>query len=247
MASMMMNSIYKVEIETAVRQLCKGQDYVEKGHGVDSDSGEEFDWALLNDGHGSHSCIRFIRDIPIEKKAELIGTGNPVEALAEYIDTSGCVRKDESSGATVVIVKFYSDRAVCLSSGDSQVAVFKNGELEYLSKEHNCHNPEEVDRVKAMGFSISTQPNTNSKMVAKNQLAVADSVYAVFPGEEDDGSGTRVRPEVACRTPLSEQPFRPVVQMMSARARRSAGAIPRPPATSAVARKSSAARSPSPG
>jgi len=187
MEELMIDHGCTVKIDMATRQLCKGQDYVEHGHGFDTETGEKFDWALLNDGHGSHSCIQFIRDIPKEKKAELIGTTCPVEAFAEYIDQSGCVGKDESSGATVVIVKFYSHCAVCFSSGDSRVAVFKDGVLEYLSKEHNCYNPEEVDRLKAKGFSISTTPDTNSKMVAKNQLAVADSVYAVFPGKEAGG------------------------------------------------------------
>jgi len=178
---------YAVKIETATRQLCKGQDYVEHGHGVDVESGEEFDWVILNDGHGSNSCIRFIRDIPIEKKAKLMGTADPVEAFVLHIDSSGCVEQYESSGATVVIVKFYSKYAICFSSGDSQVAVFKDRKLEYLSKEHNCHNAEEVTRMTNMGFKVSTDRNTNSKMVSKNQLVVTDSVHMAFPGKNDDG------------------------------------------------------------
>lgn len=176
---------HTVTITSTVQQLCKKQDFTGQGEGIDSETGETFKWAILNDGHGSDACINIIRSIPNAKLAQLIGSPFPVQALAQYIDDSHKIFKWESSGATVVIVKVYQNRAVCLSSGDSQVTAFKDGVMIYQSTEHNGFNPEEVKRVEEMGFRIIK--SSNIRIVAPTMIEPCSSFYMVFPGEDNYG------------------------------------------------------------
>jgi len=189
MAAMIEQYRHFVEISSTVNNICKAQDFTEQGSGVDFQTGEEFQWALLNDGHGTHSCIDFIREIPLAKKAEFIGSLSPVDAFTTYIDQSGCVLMNESSGATMIIVKIYHDRAVCISIGDSTVTVFKDGALVYKNPGHNCANPAEVGRVNGLGFKIV--PASNIRILAPNMIEPCSALYMLFPGESSS-SGRRL-------------------------------------------------------
>ena len=171
-------SMFPIHIATATAQLCKGQDYVCSGHGKSSETDEAFEWVMLNDGHGTNSCINFVRAIPEEKKSELIGSPDPIQRLAGYIDESGCVRTYESSGATAVIIKLYKDRAECINCGDSRCIIFKDGELIHVSKEHNSYNEEERTRMLKRG--ITFQSSTNIKVVSDTMIASVPSEYAIF-------------------------------------------------------------------
>ena len=53
-------STHTVKIETAVKQLYKGQDYVEMIETVDRSTFEPFKAAILSDGHGSHTVPQMI-------------------------------------------------------------------------------------------------------------------------------------------------------------------------------------------
>jgi len=183
MAALMMASeiqdSHTVSIETAIEQLSKGQDYVCKGTGIDRQTGEPFEWAMLNDGHGTNTCINFIRSIRMEKKSELIGAAEPIQEIAKYIDNSRVIFPSDSTGATVVIVRYYKDRIECFNSGDSQFMVFKNNELFHISKEHNSSNLEERKRVIAKGCLFV--PSTSIKMLSETEIASAATEYMVFP------------------------------------------------------------------
>lgn len=163
----------------AVEQMTlKGQDYICQGSGEDPTTGEKFQWIMLNDGHGENVCINFIRAIPQEKKNELISSRHPIEELAAYIDKNAFILPRESSGATCVIVKCYSTRVECISAGDSQFLVFKNDELIYVSKEHNCKNEAEHQRLTEKGCSFI--PSQNIKLLSETTLTAAESGYARF-------------------------------------------------------------------
>jgi serine/threonine protein phosphatase PrpC len=170
--------MFPIHISTATAQLCKGQDYVCSGHGTSSETGETFEWVMLNDGHGTNSCINFIRSIPQEKKSELIGSPDPIQRLAAYIDDSGCVQTYELSGATAVIIKLYKDRAECINCGDSQFIIFKDEELIHVSKEHNSYNEEE--RARMLNLGITFHSSTNIKVVSETTIASVPSEYAIF-------------------------------------------------------------------
>ena len=164
----------------AVEQMTfKGQDYVCQGTGADPITGEKFQWTMLNDGHGDDTCINFIRSIHQERKDELISVAHPIEMLAEYIDQTAGIQKYQSSGATCVIVKFYKNRVECISAGDSQFLVFKNGELIYVSKEHNCKNEAECQRLTEKGCKFV--PSKNIKLLSETTLTMVESGYVQFP------------------------------------------------------------------
>jgi serine/threonine protein phosphatase PrpC len=170
---------HDVSMSHAVEQMTvKGQDYVCQGTGADSITGENFQWIMLNDGHGENVCINFIRTMSQEKKNELISNRQPIEALAAYIDKNAFILPRESSGATCVIVKCYLTRVECISAGDSQFLVFKNGELIYTSKEHNCKNEAERQRLTEMGYGFV--PSSNIKLLSENTLTMAESGYIRF-------------------------------------------------------------------
>lgn len=170
---------HDVSMSHAVEQMTvKGQDYVCQGTGINTITGENFQWTMLNDGHGSDTCIKFIRSIRQEKKDELISSPEPIEALAAYIDKNAFILPRESSGATCVIVKCYPTRVECISAGDSQFLVFKNGELIYTSKEHNCKNEAECQRLTKKGYGFI--PSKNIKLLSENTLTMAESGYVSF-------------------------------------------------------------------
>jgi serine/threonine protein phosphatase PrpC len=184
MANFISTGNHSLAMSFALRQFRSGQDYISNGTGNDVESGESFQWVMLNDGHGTDSCINFIRNIPTDKKSELIGQPEPVTAIAKFIDDSKCVsidetrNIDESSGATLVILKCYNDRAVLITSGDSQGMVFKNGELVHITKEHNGLNDSEVKRLSDLGVRFA--PSKNIKVVSETVLTEVPALYAVF-------------------------------------------------------------------
>lgn len=165
-------------ITSAIEQMCKGQDYICNGDGKDAISGQPFQWVMLNDGHGSDSCINFIRSIPDLKKSELIGHPDPIASLVQYIEDSGCVGQNESSGATAVIMKKYSDRVECINCGDSQFVVFKDDDLIHISKEHNYKNKSERARLfeKGIGFV----PSKTVKFLGDGKLMGDYSEYVAL-------------------------------------------------------------------
>lgn len=171
---------HDVTMSHAVEQMTeKGQDYVCQGTGTDPITGEKFKWIMLNDGHGSDACINFIRSIPQEKKDELISTTDTIRVLADYIDHNAGIPKYESSGATCIIAKCFPTKVDCISAGDSQFIVFKNGELIYVSKEHNCQNEAERIRLTEKGYNFI--PASNIKLLTETTLTSVESGYACFP------------------------------------------------------------------
>jgi len=171
---------HDISMSHAVEQMTvKGQDYVCQGTGSNPITGEKFQWIMLNDGHGANTCINYIRSIPQEKKDELISSPEPIEALATNIDRMAFISRYESSGATCVIVKCFPTRVECISAGDSQFLVFKNGELIYTSKEHNCQNEAERQRLTEKGNSFI--PSQNIKLLSEKTMTMMESGYAYFP------------------------------------------------------------------
>ena len=178
MSNFISEQSHSILITSAIEQMCKGQDYICNGDGKDAITGDPFQWVMLNDGHGSNSCINFIRSIPDLKKSELIGHPDPIASLVHCIEESGCVGQYESSGATAVIMKKYSDRVECINCGDSQFIVFKNNELIHISKEHNFKNQSERARLfeKGIGF----EPSKTVKFLGNGKLMGDYTEYAIL-------------------------------------------------------------------
>jgi serine/threonine protein phosphatase PrpC len=110
-----------------------------------------------------------------------MGFLDPIRAFAKHIDDSRKINLWDSTGATVLITKCYADRIECWSSGDSQFMIFKDGELTYISKQHNPANPEERQRVIDKGLSFI--PSSSIKLISEISLESAASEYMVFPSD----------------------------------------------------------------
>jgi len=160
--------------------MSKGQDFACSGETVFLETGESIRYIGVMDGHGSDSCINFIRRLPDTKIQEIMGNKCPITALQHLIGKENVVGFSESSGATMCLARVFSDHVECLNSGDSQAVVFKNGKVEFISEEHNTSNKKErsrlADEFRISGYLISR----NIRMVAENKLEPLPSEYAEF-------------------------------------------------------------------
>jgi serine/threonine protein phosphatase PrpC len=171
-----MSSTHTVTIQESVDQLSSGQDQTAQGVFNDGETGQ---WAMVTDGHGTNTCITFIRSISQDKLNEIVSKTNPVEELADYINLHAGVGPLESSGATMCLVKVYADKIVCINAGDSQAAVYKNENLEFITAEHNPSNLMERERLdKLPGFSYLS--SNNIQIISPTQLRGTVSQYACW-------------------------------------------------------------------
>jgi serine/threonine protein phosphatase PrpC len=132
MATFTQECNHEIIISHAVQQMFKGQDLIRQG------TVGEMKWVMLNDGHGSDACINCLRSLSQDQLDKIIASSTPIESLATKIDETIKITQKDLSGATCVIARIYPSHIELISSGDSQFIVFKNKELIYVSKEHNC-------------------------------------------------------------------------------------------------------------
>jgi serine/threonine protein phosphatase PrpC len=177
---------HNVEIDMGLAQLCKGQDQTYSGVFTDEETQEEGKWAMVTDGHGTDTCIRFLRYIDQIKLNKIMGSQTPVETIAKYINQNAKIGKYESSGATMCLVKIYKDRIVCINCGDSQLSVYKNDEHVFLSKEHDSFNLNEIKRIYRSFPGVRITKSKNIKIVSETKMIGIDGEYIDFP------SGTRL-------------------------------------------------------
>ena len=88
----------------SILNLDKGQDFGLCGKGINS-KGEEFDWLLGCDGHGSDFIINILRSLNWNL---LMAKENTLQEVINIITRSG--RQFESSGATYMEAKVFKDR-----------------------------------------------------------------------------------------------------------------------------------------
>lgn len=171
---------HTIATDFAIQQMASGQDYVCTGTCVDADTGESFDYTMLNDGHGGDFCINYIRGMSPNEKAECIGSPDPIRALVAKIDGSGCVPLYKSSGATAVILKCYADRAEVITCGDSQAVIFKDGVVMHMTQEHNSTNQDERVRVTSSGKNSFVQ-SSSVRLVSDTEMELLQVEYLSFP------------------------------------------------------------------
>ena len=168
-------STHNFKITSKINQLSKGQDHIYIDDTYDL-SGEKCSICVVFDGHGDDKVINFISSIPTIQMNKLLIEPNPVETLANYINENVVYNKNSSSGSTMCMVKIYSNRIECINCGDSQVAIYKNGSLHFISKEHNYKNKKERKRL--ISDNVNFIESGNIKMVNTNTLISVYSEYA---------------------------------------------------------------------
>jgi serine/threonine protein phosphatase PrpC len=174
------NKSHTITLAECAEQMSKGQDFTCSGQTIFAETGESIRYIGVMDGHGSDSCINFIRRLSETKIREIMGEKCPITALQDLIGKENAVGYYESSGATMCLARVFSDHVECLNSGDSQAVVFKNGKMEFITEEHNTTNENERTRLsdesRINGYLISQ----NIRMVAENKLEQFPSDYATF-------------------------------------------------------------------
>lgn len=179
MALFMTRPSHAVDMNAKINQLSKKQDYIIIEQAIDK-TGELFNWCAVFDGHGSDDCIRFIREIPLETMSEFIISDRPIENLAKYINNNLKLRV--CSGSTMCLIKIYQNRIVCINCGDSQAAIYKNGNLEFISEEHSFKNKKEKIR---LANNVSYVASSDIKMADVNTLISVYSEYIEWDNIEN--------------------------------------------------------------
>lgn len=137
-----------IYLDTQERQLGKKQDIAISGRNLLNKNGKLCDWTLVNfDGHGGFLAINIIKKlITDDKLAEIIANYEPMDALVAYMKTQFI---GSNSGTTCIIVKIFENNVIqSWNVGDSQVAIYVNKQLHYISCPHNMRNPLEQVRLK---------------------------------------------------------------------------------------------------
>jgi serine/threonine protein phosphatase PrpC len=135
-----------VDIQHAVNNMNKGQDYVCSGETICAVTGLPIKWAALYDGHGSDVTINHIRG---QNMAIFAAKANPAEELQDHLLVNSVVTPyGPSSGSTMLMAKVYDDHVDILSVGDSQIRVYdETGNIIEQSVSHDSENAEERARL----------------------------------------------------------------------------------------------------
>lgn len=173
MSSFIQQFSHTVSINTSVKKMCKGQDHAYHGTFVDEETGEKGQWGMITDGHGSNACINYLRSIPKHEMNKIMGTSSPGETLFNIVNQFSNIWSRESSGSTMCLVKVYVDRVVCINVGDSQAAVYKNGELAFLTETHDSFNQKEMERL------IKKNPSIDSYSSRSIEITTDGKMYSV--------------------------------------------------------------------
>lgn len=108
----------------------------------------------------------------MEIMTDFIVSDRPIENLAKYINDN--VKLHVSSGSTMCLIKIYQNRIICINCGDSQAAIYKNGNIEFISKEHSFKNEKEKAR---LADNVTYIPSSDIEIRDENTLI---SVYSEY-------------------------------------------------------------------
>jgi serine/threonine protein phosphatase PrpC len=172
---------HNVFISEHVEKMYKGQDETFVGKYID-ENGEEFDWCMIADGHGSDFCIDILRNIDKQYLNDIISKPNPINVLSEYINAEfKNKRYNYTSGSTACLVKCHANYIEVINCGDSQAAIFKNNELVLITEEHNWKNKSEKERLQNLYKNILFKPSIDIKIVGEHDLMGVYSEYIDYP------------------------------------------------------------------
>lgn len=161
---------HDVEIETAVEQNYKGQDQPFFG---ETSTGKRY--FGIWDGHGSNSVIGELREIMSNGKlAEIMDTEFPLQTVTDYLLENYVCSTRESSGATMNFGIIEKNLLTCTNCGDSRMFVFRNGELVFMSEDHNSKNEKERLR---LGENKKYIASHNIRVVSETELVGIPSEY----------------------------------------------------------------------
>jgi serine/threonine protein phosphatase PrpC len=135
----------KMKMSGCVLNISKKQDDIFYGYN-NSIPGNEFEWGVLLDGHGTD---HFINKMRTQDWGKIMSEVDPWAALEIILlEISGTY--GYNSGSTLLIMRCYVDRIETISIGDSEIIIHKNGKMIYKSTPHNTQNESEMVRLSNM-------------------------------------------------------------------------------------------------
>jgi len=162
----------------------KNEDFITKGHCVPIE-GEEFDYILVLDGHGDvlKQLMAYIRELDFDEIMTASASAN--ECTATYLNNliNADKRFHIRAGCTFACAKIFSDRVVVSTVGDSNIYVYINNMLEYVSPDHNINNADEVARLESEGITYILKDDQTFKLVSPTSLTydMAKSLHFTAP------------------------------------------------------------------
>jgi serine/threonine protein phosphatase PrpC len=165
-----------VQSKCIFRGLDKNQDY-----GIIEKFGT-YTCMIGFDGHGSDSYINFIRRMDLKTCMEKEDTLSTILQYEELYRRHGI-----NSGATYVEAKIYDDRVETCSVGDSQIAIFIDDVLVYMTTPHNLKNVSEKERMSERiesGSIIVSPHGAIPETFGKNTLKARPAEYIIYENGE---------------------------------------------------------------
>lgn len=180
----------KVTMGIAVKALGKGQDAPYCGSFVD-ECGTKGDYVALYDGHGENDCINSIRGF---NQDEIMADTNPVNSVREKISNYRTSRHCDmaNSGSTFVYAKIVTENSdgsglgyISIGNvGDSELAVYINGERVFMTTPQIAKTPGEMERLKKENRvrHFTTNDETKPKVHADGKLTMEKAYSINFLG-----------------------------------------------------------------
>jgi serine/threonine protein phosphatase PrpC len=159
-----------IEVTCATEKNYKGQDQPFSGTTL---SGKTY--FGIWDGHGSDHVIDELRRIMNNGKlGEFMDLEEPINKVADYLVEKKICPVGECSGATMNFGIIDNHTLSCINCGDSRMFVFKNGELIFMSEDHNSSNEKERKR---LGSKVYYTPSRTIKVIAENKMIGVKNEY----------------------------------------------------------------------
>jgi len=133
-------------MNVSILSLDKGQDFGMCGK-TTTIKGEEMEWMVGCDGHGTDHIINILRELNWEY---IMARDDSLKLVLDIIDShwKQCPgSRYASSGATYMEAKIFKNRIETCAVGDSKIMVFMDDKLCYENTEHNIFNPLEQVRI----------------------------------------------------------------------------------------------------
>lgn len=165
---------HTVELSDSMNQLSKGQDQTYIGDFINEKTNEKVHYAIEIDGHGTDDCIKKLRTMDF---VPFLQMENPIEEIAKYLIKQKTVSTYTSSGACISIAIIYTDRIVLLNCGDTQSALFIDGNLAYINEPHDLNREGELEMAKQHGTFYDISQCSSIAVVSPNQIKAKPAKY----------------------------------------------------------------------
>jgi serine/threonine protein phosphatase PrpC len=160
----------KISMDLCVRGLVKNQDVAFNGRG------DNFDYGIILDGHGSDQFINFMRSLDW---LHIVSQDDPWVMLQSILMENSHLE----GGSTLIIMKAFINRIEIISVGDSSIIIHKNGELSYMNEKHTHRNPREIERLSQLQYYRGTKKMKDYiPQIRNSQEMQADRSYYNYFG-----------------------------------------------------------------